>query len=306
MSVDRPLWLAVGAAAAIAFWFLYDRLQRRTTGRELAYSNVEFFTHAVKPRAWIPRALQTLWIVALASIVAAVSGPHLTLPVPVRDGRVFMCIDTSGSMASTDVTPTRAEAAKAAARAFIGETPPGTQIGIIAFSGEAGIVQPLSADRQQVASALDALPSPSGATAIGDALKLAAQNLPETGHRVVILITDGVNNAGVDPVEVAQWLGAHHIPVYAVGIGTQSGGVIPGTSDEATIDEDALRSYANASGGAYARAENATELQNALARLGRITSLEPKTINASLAFAVAGALGMVVAFLVGLGLGRYP
>jgi Ca-activated chloride channel family protein len=306
MSVDRPLWLAVGAVVALLFALLYDRLQRRATARDLAYSNVEFFVTASKPRAWIPRTLQVIWIVALASVLTAISGPHVVLPVPARDGRVFVCIDTSGSMASTDVTPTRAEAAKAAARAFIDETPAGTQIGIIAFSGEAGIVAPLSADHQQVASALEQVPLPNGATAIGDALKLAAQDLPSNGHRVVILVTDGVNNAGSDPLEVSQWLGAHHIPVYTVGIGTPNGGLIPGTGEEATIDEGALRAYASASGGAYARAENATQLRAALARLGRITSLERKTVNASLEFAVAGALGMVVAFLMGFGLGRYP
>ncbi len=306
MSFDRPGWLAAGVVAAIAFAILYDRLQRRATARDLAYSNIEFFAASIRPRAWIPRALQMLWVLAVAAALLAVAGPQVTLPMPARDGQVFMCIDTSGSMASTDVTPTRAEAAKEAARAFIAETPPGTKIGIIAFAGQAGIVQPLSADHRQVASALDDLPQPDGATAIGDALKLAAQNFPASGHRVVILITDGVNNAGTDPLEIAQWMGAHHIPVYTVGIGTQNGGIIPGTGDAATIDEDALRAYASASGGAYARAEDAGQLRDALARLGRITTIERQTVDASLGFAIAGALGMLVAFLTGFGLGRYP
>lgn len=306
MSFDRPAWLVAGIAVAIAFAFLYDRLQRRTTARDLAYSNVEFFAASVRPRTWIPRALQILWILAVACAATAFAGPQLTLPVPARDGHVFICIDTSGSMSSTDVNPTRAAAAKEAARAFIEETPPGTKIGIIAFSGQAAIVQPLSDDHRQVAASLDDVPTPDGATAIGDALKLAAENLPAAGHRVVVLITDGVNNAGTDPLEIAQWLGAHHIPVYTVGIGTQNGGIIPGTGDEATIDEDALRAYADASGGAYARAEDAVQLRDALARLGRTTTIESKTIDASLGFAVAGALGMLVAFLTGFGLGRYP
>jgi Ca-activated chloride channel homolog len=209
-------------------------------------------------------------------------------------------------MASTDVFPTRAQAAKAAARAFINESPAGTKIGIISFAGAASVVAPLSSDHQAVTNALDDVPLPNGATAIGDAFKLAAQMLPPTGHRVVILITDGVNNSGTDPTEMAQWLGAHHIPVYTVGIGTPNGGLIPGTDEEATIDEDALRGYAEASGGAYARAENATQLRDALARLGRVTSLQRKQVNASLGFAVAGALGMLAAFLAGFGLGRYP
>lgn len=306
MTIDHPVRLAIGIVVVVMFAIGYDLLSRRATARDLAYSNVAFFVEAAKPRAWIPRALQAAWVVALAALVLGISGPHLVVPVPARDGNVFICIDTSGSMASTDVEPTRAAAAKAAARAFIEETPPGTKIGIISFSGAAGVVQPLSADHQLVASSLDNVPLPNGATAIGDAFKLAAENLPEKGHRVVILITDGVNNAGVDPMEMAQWLGAHHIPVYTIGIGTPAGGLIPGTNEEATIDEAALQGYADASGGAYARAENATELRDALMRLGRITSLERKKIDASLGFAVGGALGMLAAFLAGFGLGRYP
>jgi Ca-activated chloride channel homolog len=304
--VEHPARLLIGILAIAAFALLYTRLQRRATSRDLAYSNVAFFVQAAKPRAWIPRLLQALWLIALAAVALAVARPHLTIPVPIRDGDVFICIDTSGSMASTDVVPTRAQAAKAAAQAFIAESPPGIRIGIIAFSGSAEIVAPRSADHQQVISALDQVPLPNGATAIGDALKLAAQQMPATGHRVIILITDGVNNTGTDPNEMSQWLGAHHIPVYTVGIGTPNGGLIPGTNEEATIDEDALRSYAQVSGGAYARAENATELRDALARLGRITSLQSKPVDASLGFAVAGALGMLTAFVLGFGLGRYP
>jgi Ca-activated chloride channel family protein len=306
VSIDHPARLALGIVCVAIFALLYAWLARRSTARDLAYSNIAFFVDAAAPRRWVPRALAALWIVALGAIALGVSGPHLTLLVPARDGSAFICIDTSGSMASTDVFPTRAKAAKAAARAFIAESPPGIRIGVISFAGAAGVVAPLSADHAAVAAELEDVPSPDGATAIGDALKLAAQMLPQLGHRVVILITDGVNNAGTDPQEIAQWLGAHHIPVYTIGIGTPSGGLIPGTNQEATIDEDALRGYALASGGAYSRAENAGELRDALARLGRITSLQRKPVDASLGLTVAGALGMLAAFLAGFGLGRYP
>jgi Ca-activated chloride channel family protein len=306
MSIDHPARLALGLAGVAIFAFVYAWLQGRVTARDLAYSNIAFFAQAARPRRWIPRALQALWIVALGGVVLGAAGPHLTLLVPARDGSVFICIDTYGSMASTDVAPTRAQAAKAAAAAFIEESPRGTRIGIISFAGAAGVVAPLNADHQSVITALDDVPLPNGATAIGDALKLAARMLPATGHRVVILITDGVNNSGTDPMEMAQWLGAHHIPVYTIGIGTAAGGLIPGTNEEATIDEDALRGYAQVSGGAYARAENATQLRDALARLGRITSLQRKSVDASLGFAVGGALAMLAAFIAGFGLGRYP
>lgn len=306
MTIEHPLRLGLGVVALVIFAVLYEMLQRRATTQDLAYSNIAFFTDAAKPRTWIPRALQGLWLVAFAALILGVGGPHLQLMLPAHDGSVFICIDTSGSMAATDVFPTRTEASKAAARAFIAESPSGTKIGIISFAGAAGVVVPLSADHQAVLSGLDEIPPPNGATAIGDALALGARMLPRSGHRAIVLITDGVNNSGTDPMEVAQRLGNQHIPVYTVGIGTQNGGLIPGTNEEATIDEDALRGYAQVSGGAYARVENATELRDALSTLGRTTSLQPKRIDASLQFAVAGALGMVCAFLAGFGLGRYP
>jgi len=306
VSLDRPVWLIAGLVVAALLAFAYRTLARRRTENELEYSNIAFFVEAVKPREWIARLLEAVWVVALACVILAAAGPHLTIPVPIKDGSVFICIDTSGSMRSADVAPTRAEAATAAARAFISETPGGTRIGIIAFSGSASIVQPLSADHRLVSDSLDNLPQPDGPTAIGDALNLAAQNFPARGHRVVILITDGVNNSGSDPSAAAEYLGEHSIPVYTIGIGTPMGGLIPGTNEEATIDEQALRSYADQSGGAYARVENATQLHDALANLGRITTMETKPVDASLGFALGGAAVMVIAFLAGFGLGRYP
>lgn len=306
MTLDRPLWLVAGIVVAVLLAIAYRVLSHRKTENDLEYSSIPFFLEAAKPRPWVARLLEGLWALALACVVLAAAGPHLTIPTPIKDGSVFICIDTSGSMRSTDVTPTRAQAANVAARAFISETPPGTKVGIIAFSGSASIVQPLSADRQTVADALDNVPPPNGATAIGDALQLAAQNLPDRGHRVVILITDGVNNTGTDPSAAADYLGEHHIPVYTIGIGTPMGGLIPGTNEEATIDEEALRGYADSSGGAYARVENATQLRDALAQLGRVTTMERKPVDASLGFALGGAAAMLIAFLAGLGLGRYP
>jgi Ca-activated chloride channel homolog len=306
VTIDHPLRFVLGIVALIVFALLYAMLQRRATAHDLAYSNIAFFMEAAKPRSWVPRALQALWLVAFGALALGVAGPHLQLWLPAHDGSVFICIDTSGSMAATDVLPTRAEASKSAARAFISESPSGTRIGIISFAGAAGVVAPLSADRQAVLSELDQIPAPNGATAIGDALALAARMLPPKGHRAIVLITDGVNNSGTDPMEVAARLGSAHIPVYTVGIGTPNGGLIPGTNEEATIDEDALRGYAQVSGGAYARVESANELREALANLGRTTSLQAKRVDASLPFAIAGALGMACAFLAGLGLGRYP
>jgi Ca-activated chloride channel family protein len=306
MSVDHPFRLLIALLAVVTFAAIYGMLQRRKTAQDLAYSDVAFFAMAAQPQTWVPRALQALCAIALTAVALGVSGPHLRLLLPAKDGAVFICIDTSGSMSSTDVVPSRAEAAKAAARAFIEQSTRGTKIGIISFSGAAGIVVPLNDDRAATLSGLDEIPSPDGATAIGDALMLAGKFLPKKGHRAVVLITDGVNNAGTDPLEAAQTLGRLGVPVYTIGIGTTSGSLIPGTQEEATIDEDALRSYAQVSGGAYSRAENATQLRDALQRLGRITTLQPQRVDAALPLLGGGAVVLAGVLLLGLGLGRFP
>jgi Ca-activated chloride channel homolog len=304
MSFDRPWLLLVGAIIAIALTWLYRRAEARIGAQALQYSNVAFLAQALNPRPWLIRVLGAGWIVALCAVAVGLAGPHLKLPLPVANGNVFICIDTSGSMASTDVEPTRAAAAAEAARAFIQQSPPGVKIGLITFSGNAELVAPLSANREETLAAVDQIPAPNGATAIGDALRLAATELPPTGHNVVILITDGVNNTGTDPQEMAQYLGGHHVPVYTIGIGTPNGDVIGG--ETSTIDESALQSYAQVSGGAYARAENATELRDALARLGRETTIERRPVAAGMGFVFAGAALLVVTMLSGLYIGRFP
>lgn len=304
MSLEHPLRFAVALAIVALLAVLYRTLLNRKSAHDLEYSHLAFFAAAARPRLWVPRALDAAFLTALVVFAFAVGGVHLLAPVPVRDGSVFICIDTSGSMAASDIFPTRAAASLTAARAFIDESPRGTRIGLIAFSGSAEIVQPLSSDHSAVDASLAQIPAPGGGTAIGDALRLAGSTLPRNGHRLVILVTDGVNNSGVDPQQVATWLGAQGIPVYTIGIGTPNGGTIPGSSDEATIDEGALQSYADVSGGAYSRAENATQLRDALARLGRVVSFEKKKVDAAPGFTVAGVLLLLGSFLAGIGIGK--
>jgi Ca-activated chloride channel homolog len=304
MSFDAPWMLVVGAIVAIALIALYRRATKRIDAQALQYSDLAFLAGALQSQPWRTRVLNAAWIVALCALVVGLAGPHLKLPVPVANGNVFICIDTSGSMASTDVAPTRAAAAQAAARAFVQEAPSGIKIGLITFSGDAELIAPLSASKDATLAAIDQIPAPDGATAIGDALRLAATQFPPTGHNVVVLITDGVNNTGVDPQEMAEYLGAHHIPIYTIGIGTPNGDFIGG--EESTIDEGALQSYAQVSGGAYARAENATELRDALARLGRETTVERRPVAAGFGFVVTGAVLLVLTMLSGLYLGRIP
>ncbi len=122
-----------------------------------------------------------------------------------------------------------------------------------------------------------------------------------------LLITDGVNNLGADPLQVAPQIGRNGVEIDTVGIGTNdSGQLVPGTDQAASIDEDALRQIASAARGAYARATDAGMLTGRLAALANSTTTEKKRIDASMPLAIAGGLVMLLALGGGLLAGRFP
>lgn len=297
MNFDRPWLLPMMVVGTVLFVALYRYSEARAHERALRYSNLAFLIAAAVPRRWPSILAAVAWTVAVACVLFALTGPHVRAQVPVRGGAVVLCIDTSGSMQAADVQPTRASAALRAMRTFIDNTPAATAIGLLSFSGQAQEIVAPTRDRTALQGALQGIPAPNGATAIGDALALSVRMLPRTGHRIVVLITDGENNAGSDPGAQAHILAARGVKLYTVGIGTDSGALIPGTLQTAGLNEPALRSYAQITGGAFSRADNAAELQTALRRLSRTTAYAPGSIDVSLGAAAAGACIMAVGFL---------
>ncbi|MDQ6933522.1 MAG: VWA domain-containing protein [Candidatus Eremiobacteraeota bacterium] len=307
MTFENPSLLAPALVTCILFYLAFQFLEKRKTGQEITYSNLPFLVAATQPRDYARNSMFAGWLSGLLLVGAALAGPRVTASLPAKDGAAMICVDTSGSMAARDIAPTRSQAAKDAARAFVSTAAAGTKVGIVGFSTSASVIQPLTAERQAVLEGIDRIPEPNGATAIGDALTLAAQQLPAHGHRLVVLVTDGVNNRGVDPLGVAKFLGSQHVPVYTVGIGTNdSGQLIPGTNEPANIDEDALRSLADAAGGTYARVGDATQLRSALEHLGATSTFERRKIEVKFPFAVGGATVMLLTFLAGFALGKIP
>ncbi|MGZ3518617.1 MAG: vWA domain-containing protein [Vulcanimicrobiaceae bacterium] len=305
MTFAHPSYIAVAVIAAAAFLAFYRWIEARRHAHVLQYSNLAFLIGAARPRSWIPRVLSGALVLAVALVVLALAGPRVRAAVPIA-GSFVLCIDTSGSMSARDVEPTRAQAAVAAMRAFIDRTPNSTAIGLISFAtGAQSIISP-TRDRDQLHAVLQAIPPPNGSTAIGDALSLAQRILPKSGHRIVVLITDGENNYGEDPMAAAQALAMQHIPIYTIGIGSNSGALIPGSLETAGINEGALRAYAAVTGAAYSRADDAVQLREALAQLGQSTTLRPAIVDVSLATAVAGGALMALTILAGLAAGRFP
>jgi Ca-activated chloride channel family protein len=240
---------------------------------------------------------------------------------------IVLAIDVSGSMRCEDFRPqNRLHVAKAVAKDFIrGRSQ--DRIALVAFAGRSELVSPLTLDYEGLTALVEGLDFnqlPDG-TAVGSAIAHGAERLRQTKgkSRVLILLTDGISNAGaVDPITAARLAAAVGVRVYAVGAGTQ--GVAPYPVDDpvqgrqyvwvrSEVDEPTLRSVASITGGRYYRATTAALLAQVYRE---IDALEPSQVESRSytqwadvgpqTVAVGGAL-LVLHLLVGVAASRrYP
>jgi Ca-activated chloride channel family protein len=203
--------------------------------------------------------------------------------LPRVEGTVILAMDVSQSMAADDLEPTRIEAAKEAALAFIENQPRTIRIGVVAFSNGGLIVQQPTDDRAAILTTIDRL-SPQGGTSLGqgifsslnaiageaiviDADVLEQEQQPiQIGNypsAVVLLLTDGQNTGPPDPLEIAQIAAEAGVRIYPVGIGTLEGTIleIDGFNMLAQLNEKPLKEIANLTNGKYFQAEDEESLQ---------------------------------------------
>jgi len=301
----HPAFLIIAVALLGVLVTGYRALERRRAAQAYAFSDLAFALHAMLPARWPAALLFASYVAGAGAVLFALAGPHLVTRVPAKDGTVVICIDTSGSMRARDVAPSRADAARLAARAFVDAVPAGTRVGIVTFSSGASVIAQPSSDLDTVRDALDRIPPPDGATAIGDALELAAQQMPATGRRIVVLLTDGINNRGSDPIADSRDIGARGVSIETVGVGSSgSGQIIPGTNQPAELDAQALTTIAENAKGRYVEARDAGALKSAFRQIALATVWEKKRIDASFPIALGGGLVLVLTLLGALAAGR--
>jgi Ca-activated chloride channel family protein len=169
-------------------------------------------------------------LIALATMIVGVARPHATVSVPREEATVVIAVDVSRSMKATDVQPSRLEAARAAAKAFLADVPEKFRVGVVSFATRAVVGVPPTDDRTLVEASLDSL-TPGEGTAIGDAVVLSLQ-LGEkerasdgtTPPRAVLVISDGARDGGrVSPQSAGQQAKKERVPVYTVLLGTPLG-----------------------------------------------------------------------------------
>jgi len=226
--------------------------RRRPSG--VRYSSLSLIRDAGPGSSRFRRHLPfALFIVALGALVMAMARPVAIVAVPTNQTSIILTIDVSGSMCSSDIPPSRLEAAEAAAAAFIKNQSASARIGIVAFSSYAEVVQTPTNDRTALLAALQTLAT-GRRTAIGDGILASIDTIAEidpavaksvtdssTGTApapvpkgdyapdIVVLLTDGASNTGTDPLVAAQQAADRGVRVYTIGFGTATGGSLSPT-----------------------------------------------------------------------------
>lgn len=269
-------WLFLLLPLAIVWYVLKNNKQTA----ELNMSSLKGFklSHSVLPK--FKHALLVLRLLALALIIMALARPQTvdisTKTKTTKGIDIVMAIDVSASMLAKDLSPNRLEALKAVASDFINGRP-NDRIGLVEYAGESYTKTPITSDKTIVLKSLRDIRYNNiieGGTAIGMGLATSVNRLKDSQakSKVIILLTDGVNNTGlIDPKLASDLAVEYGIKVYTIGLGTNGMALSPvairpnGSFQygriQVEIDEDLLKEIAQATGGKYFRATNNQKLK---------------------------------------------
>ncbi len=267
------LWLLTVIPLLIIWYWL--RYKKRNA--DIMFSGTAIFENMPKsPKVWLVHSLFVLRLLVLALLIIALARPQSVSSkqnINIEGIDIVMAIDVSSSMLARDLKPDRLEASKAVAKEFIAKRP-NDRVSIVIFSGEAFTQVPLTTDHQMIYTLFREIESGmiEDGTAIGDGLATSVSRLKDSDaiSKVIILLTDGVNNSGsLDPRSAAEMAKMFGIRVYTIGVGTQGYAPYPVQTPfgvqmqqmEVQIDEELLQEIATATGGQYFRAEDNKKLK---------------------------------------------
>lgn len=301
------LWLLVGVLGLVGVYVVAQIRRKQYAAR---FSNAELLGSIVPKRpGWRRHVAFGLLILALASLTTAMAKPTREVKVPRDRATVMMAIDVSLSMKATDVSPSRIDAAKDAAKEFVGLLPPRINLGLVSFALTATVLVTPSTDRESVSSSIEGLDL-TQSTAIGEAIfsclsavqtfqtRLQGESGEDPPPARIVLLSDGTNTVGRSPdmaVEAAKEAG---VPVSTIAFGTDEGVVdIGGDRVPVPADKDTLEQIAEETGGSFHSAASAQELRDVYRDLGSQIGFtkEPREVTPwligtglALAFGAAG------------------
>ncbi len=278
----KLLWLLLLVPLLVLWYILRHKKQ------EAAVSFSDLKGMAKLPKTWkayLRHLLFALKMAALALLIVALARPQSSSTNSTSNIEgidIVMAMDVSGSMLARDLKPDRLTAAKNVASDFV-KGRPGDRMGLVIFSGETFTQVPLTTDHGVMLNMLGEMKNGliDDGTAIGDGLATAVSRLKDSEaiSKVVILLTDGLNNAGsVDPYTAAEMAKIFGVRVYTIGVGTYGTAPYPvqtpfGTQIQQVkveIDEKLLTQMANMTGGKYFRANNNKKLDEVYQEIDKL------------------------------------
>ncbi|MFN2636289.1 MAG: VWA domain-containing protein [Gemmatimonadaceae bacterium] len=269
----------------LPIWWLWRRFRRKDA---IVFSRTSVLVAGPRTGSWIPKAIFLLRNLALFFLVVALARPRSGAHTETQTSEginIVLAIDLSSSMLALDFRPNnRIEVAKDKVKQFIARRT-SDRIGIVAFAGEALTQVPLTTDYPVVLQAVSNLQAGQleDGTAIGTAIATSANRLRDAPgrSRVMIVLTDGVNNRGtIEPLVAAKAAAAYGIKIYGIGVGTVGMAPVPVGRNAAgglryeyqpvQIDDALLTNIARMTGGRYFRARDAAALQNIYSQIDRM------------------------------------
>ncbi|MDP3314124.1 VWA domain-containing protein [Lutibacter sp.] len=283
------LWLLL-VVPLIGLWFFFNRKKDTATLKMAStkgFLKSESFISKLKP------VLYGLRLISISLLLVALARPRIVeVSEQTKTNKgidIVMAIDVSASMLARDLKPNRLEALKIVATEFVNQRP-NDRIGIVVYAGESFTQTPITSDKRIIRNTIENIKwgDLEGGTAVGMGLGSAVNRLKESKatSKVIILLTDGVNNTGfVDPktaTELAVGLG---IKVYTIGIGTNGTASFPYAQDPVTgqllfrnspveIDEELLKYIAKETEGRYFRATDNSKLKAIYQEINKLEKTE--------------------------------
>jgi Ca-activated chloride channel homolog len=303
--------LALIVLPLVVLW--YRKLLRDRAARRARLAGLGLVAPRATTTGWRRHVPPVLLLLALVVLVTGLARPEATVPQPRREGTVILAFDVSASMAAKDLEPDRIDAAKAAARTFVQKQPTSVRVGVVAFSGSGLVTQEPTTDKGAVLAAIDRL-TPQGGTALGSGLQTSlstivgrpvlidpgpanpleprGQNLGYHGSAAVILLSDGENTVGPDPLDVADIASGAGVKVYPIGLGKPEGTVLTldGFQIATRLDEPLLQEIAARTDGKYFSAADEQALASVYDSIALAWTVADEHIELTGLFAAAGAL----------------
>lgn len=292
LTFENPewFWLLLALPLFVA-WYI---IKRKESQVPVKFSNTSAFS---KTSFWgnLKHIMFGAKLLAWVFLTIAMARPRtVDVTTDIKKTRgidIVMSIDISASMLAKDFSPNRLEVVKEVASEFV-DNRPNDRIGLVVFSGESYTKTPVTSDKTIVQNTLkDIVYSDQieGGTAIGMGLATAVNRLKdsEAKGKVIILLTDGVNNTGfIEPKTASDLALEYDIKVYSIGVGTMGTALSPVAIDrrgefqyrntKVEIDEDLLQEISNLTGGQYFRANNEDKLKSIYEEINKLEKTEIK------------------------------